>query len=214
MTIRAVCFDVGETLIDETRHWSEWAEFLGVPKLTLFTALGVTMERGQSLRRVFEIFRPDLDFSKVRQMRAAQGYRYDFHASDLYPDAIPCLAALKSRGLKVLIAGNQPIEAEAALARLQMPADLIATSGGWGVSKPDPAFFDRVIDAAGEPAESIAYVGDRMDNDVLPARAAGMVAVLLRRGPWGWMHAERPDVDAAHLLLHDLAALPDALAAL
>jgi FMN phosphatase YigB (HAD superfamily) len=53
-----------------------------------------------------------------------------------------------------------------------------------------------------------------MDNDVLPARAAGMVAVLLRRGPWGWMHAERPDVDAAHLLLHDLASLPDALAAL
>ena len=114
----------------------------------------------------------------------------------------------------MLIAGNQPIEAAAALARLQVPADLIATSAGWGVSKPDPAFFDRVIDAAGEPPESIAYVGDRMDNDVLPARAAGMVAVLLRRGPWGWMHAERPDADAAHLLLHDLASLPDALAAL
>ena len=66
MPIRAVCFDIGETLIDETRHWDEWADFLGVPRLTLFTALGVTMERGQSLRRVFEIFRPDLEFSKVR----------------------------------------------------------------------------------------------------------------------------------------------------
>jgi HAD superfamily hydrolase (TIGR01549 family) len=214
MPIRAVCFDVGETLIDETRHWSEWADFLGVPKLTLFTALGVVMERGQSLRRVFEIFRPDLEFANVRKMRAAQGYLYDFHASDLYPDAIPCLTALKSRGLKVLIAGNQPIEAEAALTRLQIPADVIASSGGWGVSKPDPAFFARVIDAAGEAPGSIAYVGDRMDNDVLPARAAGMVAVLLRRGPWGWMHAERPDVDSAHLLLHDLTSLPDALAAL
>ena|SRR5277367_526589 len=214
MPIRAVCFDVGETLIDETRHWSEWAEFLGVPTLTLFTALGVTMERGQSLRRVFEIFRPDLEFSKARQMRAAQGYRYDFRVSDLYPDAVPCLATLKSRGLKVLIAGNQPIEAEAALARLELPADLIATSAGWGVSKPDAAFFDRVIDAAGEPAESIAYVGDRMDNDVLPARAAGMVAVLLRRGPWGWMHAERPDAAEADLLLDNLTVLPDALAAL
>jgi HAD superfamily hydrolase (TIGR01549 family) len=214
MPIRAVCFDVGETLIDETRHWGEWADFLGVPRLTLFTALGVTMARGQSLRRVFVIFRPDLDFANVRQMRAAQGYRYDFHATDLYPDAIPCLAALKARGFKVLIAGNQPIEAEAALARLQMPADLIASSAGWGVSKPDPAFFERVIEAAGEPADSIAYVGDRMDNDVLPARAVGMVAVLLRRGPWGWMHAERPDACEAHLLLHDLTSLPDALAAL
>jgi len=147
-------------------------------------------------------------------MRADQGYLYDFHAADLYPDAIPCLAALKSRGFKVLIAGNQPIEAEAALARLQVPADLIASSAGWGVSKPDPAFFQRVVEAAAEPPEAIAYVGDRMDNDVLPARAAGMVAVLLRRGPWGWMHAERPDADAAHLLLHDLTSLPDALAAL
>ena len=55
MPIKAVCFDVGETLIDETRHWDGWAEFLGVPRLTLFTALGVTMSRGQSLRRVFEI---------------------------------------------------------------------------------------------------------------------------------------------------------------
>ncbi len=114
----------------------------------------------------------------------------------------------------MLIAGNQPIEAEAALARLQVPADLIATSAGWGVAKPDPAFFERVINAAGEQADCIAYVGDRMDNDVLPARAAGMVAVLLRRGPWGWMHAERPDAVAAHLMLHDLAALPDALEAL
>lgn len=211
MPVRAVCFDVGETLIDETRHWGEWADFLGVPHLTLFTALGVTMERGQSLRRVFEIFRPDLDFANVRQLRAAQGYRYDFLPSDLYPDAVPCLAALKARGLKVLIAGNQPIESEAALARLELPADVIASSAGWGVAKPDPAFFARVIEAAGEPPESIAYVGDRLDNDVLPARRVGMVAVLLRRGPWGWMHAERPDATQAHLCLQDLTALPDAL---
>jgi HAD superfamily hydrolase (TIGR01509 family) len=214
MPIRAVCFDVGETLIDETRHWSEWADFLGVPRLTLFTALGVTMERGEPHRRVFEIFRPDLDFATARKLRHDAGYRYGFHASDLYSDAIPCLAALRERGFKVLIAGNQPVEAAAALAQLDIPADVIATSGGWGVAKPDPAFFAKVIDAAGVPPEQIVYVGDRMDNDVLPARAAGMVAVLLRRGPWGWMHAERPDAVLAHFCLNDLTTLPDALAAL
>jgi HAD superfamily hydrolase (TIGR01549 family) len=208
MPIRAVCFDVGETLIDETRHWDGWAAFLGVPRLTLFTALGVTMERGESLRRVFEIFRPDLDFASVRKMRAAQGYRYDFQPDDLYPDAIPCLAELRERGFKVLIAGNQPIEAEAALHRLGVPADVIASSAGWGVSKPDAAFFARVIEAAGEPPDRIAYVGDRVDNDVLPARAAGMVTVHLRRGPWGWMHAEKPDADRAHVRVDDLTNLP------
>lgn len=211
MPIRAVCFDVGETLIDETRHWDGWAEFLGVPRLTLFTALGVTMSRGQSLRRVFEIFRPDIDFSTVRQQRAATGYEYDFIHQDLYPDAVPCLEQLRARGFRVIIAGNQPEASEGALTRLGVPADVIASSGGWGVSKPDPRFFDKVIEAAGVPADQIAYVGDRVDNDVIPARAAGMIAVFLRRGPWGWMHEERPDIDQAHLRLRGLEGLADAL---
>ncbi len=214
MTVRAVCFDVGETLIDETRHWLEWADFLGVPAMTLFTAIGVTMERGQSLRRVFEIFRPDMDPGTARKIRAAQGWCYDFAPGDLYPDAIPCLTALRAAGYKVLIAGNQPVEAEAALRRLNVPADLIASSAGWGVAKPDPAFFAKAIDAAGVPADSIAYVGDRLDNDVLPSLAAGMKAVFVRRGPWGWMHADLPEMDRAHIRLTSLLDLPDRLAAL
>jgi FMN phosphatase YigB (HAD superfamily) len=214
MPIRAVCFDVGETLIDETRHWMEWADFLGVPAMTLFTAIGVTMERGQSLRRVFEIFKPGLDPGTARKLRAAQGWIYDFTARDLYPDAIPCLTALRERGYKVLIAGNQPVESEAALARLDVPADVIASSGGWGVAKPDPRFFAKVIEAADEPASAIAYVGDRLDNDVLPTLAAGMRAVFVRRGPWGWMHAELPEIARADVQIDSLLELPDRLAAL
>jgi FMN phosphatase YigB (HAD superfamily) len=214
MPIRAVCFDVGETLIDETRHWTEWAEFLGVPAMTLFTAIGVIMERGESLRRVFDIFKPGLDLGAARRMRAEAGWRYDFTAADLYPDVVPCLTSLRERGYKVLIAGNQPVEAEAALRRLGLPADVIASSAGWGISKPDPAFFAKVIEAAGEPADAIAYVGDRLDNDVLPSLAAGMKAVFLRRGPWGWMHAEKPEIEQAHLRLDTLHDLADRLAAL
>ncbi|HME21971.1 MAG TPA: HAD family hydrolase [Acetobacteraceae bacterium] len=214
MRIRAVCFDVGETLIDETRHWGEWADFLGVPRLTLFATLGMTMARGESHRRVFDLFRPDLDLATARKLRHAQGWRYDFVAEDLYPDAIPCLAELRERGIKVLVAGNQPIEAEAALERIGLPADVIASSAGWGVAKPDAEFFARIVAAAGEPAHRVAYVGDRLDNDVLPARAAGMFAVFLRRGPWGWLHAEHPDIAQADLRLDDLTRLPDALASL
>jgi HAD superfamily hydrolase (TIGR01549 family) len=214
MPIRAVCFDVGETLIDETRHWIEWADFLGVPAMTLFTAIGVVMERGQSLRSVFEIFRPGMDPTTARKLRAEQGWIYDFTTRDLYPDAIPCLTALRERGYKVLIAGNQPVEAEAALARLDLPVDVIASSAGWGVSKPDPRFFAKVIEAAGVPAGSTAYVGDRLDNDVLPSLAAGMTAVFVRRGPWGWMHAEMPEIERAHIRLDSLLDLPDRLAAL
>jgi FMN phosphatase YigB (HAD superfamily) len=66
-----------------------------------------------------------------------------------------------------------------------MDGDLVATSAGWGVAKPDPAFFARVIEELALPAREIAYVGDRVDNDILPAEAAGMRSVWLRRGPWG-----------------------------
>ena len=211
MPIRAVCFDVGETLIDETREWCGWADFLGVPRLTLFTALGVVMARGESLRRVFEIFRPDIDFSTVRQQRAAQGWRYGFEEGDLYPDARACLGELRERGFKVLIAGNQPREAESALHALDRPVDFVASSAGWGVSKPDPLFFQKVIEAAGMAPEHIAYVGDRVDNDVVPARAAGMLAVFLRRGPWGWMHEERPEIEQAHLRVRTLEGLAGVL---
>jgi len=38
----------------------------------------------------------------------------------------------------------------------------------------------------------IAYVGDRLDNDIPPALAAGMIAVFVRRGPWGWIDAPTP----------------------
>jgi FMN phosphatase YigB (HAD superfamily) len=99
MPIRAVCFDVGETLIDETREWNGWADFLGVPRLTLFTALGVSMWRGESHRKVFEIFRPDLDFATVRQQRAALGWQYGFEPTDLYPDVRQSLAELRERGM-------------------------------------------------------------------------------------------------------------------
>ena len=40
---RAVVFDVGETLIDESRLWGAWAEWLGVPPFTFFVALGTVI---------------------------------------------------------------------------------------------------------------------------------------------------------------------------
>ena len=114
----------------------------------------------------------------------------------------------------MLIAGNQPMEAEEALHALELQVDFVGSSSGWGVSKPDPKFFEKIIEAAGVPAECIAYVGDRVDNDVIPARAAGMTAVFLRRGPWGWMHEERPEIEQAHLRLRTLEGLADILAAI
>ena len=94
-----------------------------------------------------------------------------------------------------------------------LPVDRVATSAEWGVSKPDPDFFARVAATLAAAPEHIAYVGDRVDNDVVPARRAGMLAVHLRRGPWGVLQAEWPESEQAHLKLTSLDGITEALAA-
>jgi FMN phosphatase YigB (HAD superfamily) len=89
------------------------------------------------------------------------------------------------------LAGNQPAWAEGTLREAGVNVDVVATSAGWGMEKPSPQFFGRIMEAAGRPAGEIAYVGDRVDNDVDPALAAGLVAVYIRRGPWGYIEPGR-----------------------
>ena len=43
------------------------------------------------------------------------------------------------------------------------------------------------------PAAEIAYVSDRVDNDVLLAKEAGIAAIFLRRGRWGVIQAAWPE---------------------
>jgi len=216
MPITAVVFDVGETLVDETRHWSLWAQWMDVPAFTLFAALGAVIERGLHHRAVFDLVRPGFDPDAEMARQVAGGYRHSFEPGDLYPDALPCLKALKAAGYRIGLAGNQPEAAEAALEAANLPVDFIASSARWGVEKPSQAFFDRVAEAAGAEPAQIAYVGDRIDNDIAPALAAGMAAVFIRRGPWGHIKpmpaalAGEPRAGA----IETLGELPGVLAAL
>lgn len=132
----------------------------------------------------------------------------EIQAADLYPDAVDCLRELMDAGFRIGLAGNQPRTSEVALDRLGLGVSFIASSAAWGVAKPSPEFFERVIHAAEAPAGRIAYVGDRLDNDIIPAREAGMFAVFLRRGPWGYIHAGWPEVSQAHARIQSLQELP------
>ena len=214
MAIRFVFFDVGETLIDETRLRDGWADHLGVDRAAFAAALDELIARDQHHRAVFERFRPGFDVAAARRERAAWGDTDMFDARDLYPDALPCLARLRELGYAVGIAGNQPAGSVAALAALGFSGMMIAASASMGVEKPDPRFFTALTAAAGVPAASIAYVGDRLDNDVLPARAAGMAAIFIKRGPWGRVHAARPDAARASLVVTSLMEIPEALPSL
>jgi len=180
---RWVCLDVGETLIDETRIWSLWADELRVPRLTFMAALGAVIARGGEHRDVFEMFDAEdwpLRLSSIE--RAYGGFRPD----DLYPDALATLDLLRAGGYRLAIVANQPASRADELRAIGVDAEVVAMSEALGVAKPEPGFFARMLELMGQPAaRSVAYVGDRVDNDVLPAIAAGMRAVWLRRGPWG-----------------------------
>ena len=101
--------------------------------------------------------------------------------------------------------------ADRQLRSLELPIDWIGTSAVWGVEKPSPEFFGRVVAECGRPAAQIAYVGDRVDNDVRPALAAGLVTVFLRRGPWARL-ASPAEVARAHISVESLTELPGRLA--
>jgi FMN phosphatase YigB (HAD superfamily) len=200
--VRTVVFDVGETLVDESRVWELWADRLGVPGHVLFAALGAAIERGEHHRSIFERLRPGFDAARA-------GVADGFEARDLYPDVRACLHALHERGLRIGVAGNQPEGMEQVLEGL--PVDFVACPARWNAEKPSPLFFRKLAEEARTAPGEMAYVGDRLDNDIVPALEAGMIAVFIRRGPWGYLHARRPEAARAHLRIDSLSELGAAL---
>ena len=200
MTVRAVFFDVGETLVDEERIWREVARVAGLAPHAVWAALGKTIERGEdhwSLWRHLGVERPEGVWE-----------RHGYVVEDLFPDVAACLERLRADGTFVGVAGNQSATMEH-WARTELPVDVVTSSEGLGVSKPDPAFFERLVELAGVAHGEVVYVGDRADNDATPALAAGLVAVHLRRGPWGLLQATPPGAIA----ISSLDELPAAFAA-
>jgi HAD superfamily hydrolase (TIGR01549 family) len=211
MTIKAVFFDVGETLVNEERQWGLWADWLGVTRFTFFAAMGAVIAQKQHHSQVFEVIQPGFDRKAANLERQRAGIPDELQLSDFYADAIPCLQALKSRGYKVGLSGNQPTRAEELLTSYGLPVDYIASSSSWGIEKPDPRFFQKILQITALEAHEVAYVGDRLDNDILPALEVGMKAIFLRRGPWGFIHATRPEISRASLRLDSLEDLADKL---
>ncbi|KAB1916149.1 HAD family hydrolase [Micromonospora sp. AMSO31t] len=207
--VASVFFDVGETIVDESREYGTWADWLGVPRHTFSAVFGAVIARGLDYRETFQVFRPGFDLTEERERRAAAGQPEHFSEENLYPDARPCLAALRKLGAHVGLAGNQTARAETILRALDLPVDVIGTSDGWGVEKPSRAFFDRVVAEAGCPAGQVLYVGDRLDNDIRPAQDAGIATALVRRGPWGYILDDQAVSERCVFRLDSLAELPE-----
>lgn len=175
--IGAVFFDVGETLVNEGRMWASLGARVGLEPHVVWAGLGAAIARGDQHWQAWELLgveRPDPGSVGLED-------------AELYPDAEPCLRRLRADGYFVGLAGNVGRELGPVVEHFGLDVDWAASSAELGVEKPSPQFFDRLLEVAGLPAAEIAYVGDRIDNDVSPAAAAGMLAVHVRRGPWGYL---------------------------
>jgi FMN phosphatase YigB (HAD superfamily) len=215
MALRAVVFDVGDTLFSEERAWAAWASWLGVEARELSAALGATIERRADHRSAFELLRPGFDLQRELAARAAAGVPDDPTALyDLHADSAPCVERLRAAGLRIGVAANQRATVEPLVRRLLGDGELLGISEVWGLAKPDPRFFARIASQLELAPAEIAYVGDRVDNDVMPAVAAGMVAVHVRRGPWGVIHAGWPEAMHARIRADSLEHAAERLLAL
>ena len=202
--IRAAVFDFGETLLSEERAWGAWADWLGVPRAGALRGARRGRSNGATPHdaRRSSSSRPGFDLTRALAERDAAGVPRHEELYDVYPDAAGALERLRAAGIAVGAAGNQPAGAEAvARRRCCARASSSPPPPPGACWKPDPAFFTRIADGArsSRPSE-IAYVGDRVDFDIVPAAAVGMFTVHLRRGPWGVIHAAWDESAAADVM--------------
>jgi hypothetical protein len=84
--VEAVVFDIGETLVDETRHWAAVAQYAGIPQLTLMGVLGGLIERREHHRSLFGYLNIESVDPNI--------FGYQIEVQDLYPDVVAVLRQL------------------------------------------------------------------------------------------------------------------------
>ena len=97
------------------------------------------------------------------------------------PDVEPALAALRARGLRLVVVSNANGRLRHLLDRLQLTRwfDYVLDSHEWAVEKPDPRLFQLALEQANAEAARTVHVGDLYHVDVMGARRAGLRDAVL-----------------------------------
>ena len=184
-TVRWLFFDVGSTLVDESAAYDHRIR-------EMIAGTEVTYEQFQAKREEYarQNLRGDLEAAAFFGL-AKTPWRHEDERP--YPAAAEVLAALHGRGYHIGVIANQAAGTAERLRAwgLLTHIDLVVASAEEGVAKPDPAIFRIALERAGcEPGEAV-MIGDRLDNDVAPAKAVGMRTIWLPQGPAVWQSVRR-----------------------
>lgn len=122
---------------------------------------------------------PEGDFDRVFEHL----YEAFAHASRwrIHDGTRHVLETLSNRGFRLAVASNNDTRARQVLKELHLLDffEALFLSGEIGFEKPDPRFFEHIIEVTGVAAEQILHLGDSPRHDFEGARAVGMQAYLL-----------------------------------
>lgn len=226
--IRAVVFDLDETLLDHSVGERQAVEAIRVdldppPEVSsddlaslwhsemerhmrryLAGELTFAEQRSARVRSVFvSLGKPDPSAETVRAILSK--YVAAFEAGwRLFPDVLPCLRSLSAYPLG-LVTNGESEQQRLKLTRMGLTPyfSSVVISGEIGVTKPDPAIFAVVLRGLGVAAEESVHVGDNWEADVVGARNAGIQGVWLNR-----RHELRGEAHSNVTVIHSLSSLP------
>lgn len=163
-------FDVGSTLINEEKAYEHRMRDMA-------GAANKSYEEIYELAINFykENKKGDLEVTKLLGLPKQKWY---FEDEVLYKETVSCLEQL-SKKYKIGVIANQEL---GTAERLQQHGilkyiDLVIASAEEGVAKPDPKIFEIALERSGCKAENAMMIGDRIDNDIVPAKKIGMKAI-------------------------------------
>lgn len=174
--IQWIFFDIGSTLVDEEEAYRHRVR-------EMIRGTDVSFEQFWEKRIQFA---KEGDNGDQKAIEYYGLYKTPWHSEDErpYPDAAPVLAELKKRGFRLGVIANQNPGTRDRLANWDLlPSfDVVVASAEAGVAKPDPAIFRIALEQAGCRPENAVMVGDRLDNDIRPAKELGMKTIRIRKG--------------------------------
>ena len=184
MTSKWIFFDVGSTLVDETEAYDHRVR-------DMIAGTNITFEEFDGVRIALAKQGFDGNSAAVKYFGLT---KTPWHSEDEVPysDAQSTLAALRQNGYKLGIIANQNPGTANRLTHwgLRQYFDVIAASAELGCAKPDKEIFEKALQLAECTPEESIMVGDRLDNDIIPAKMIGMRTVWIKSGLAKYQGAE------------------------
>lgn len=185
--IKWLFFDVGSTLVDESKANEHRL-------LDAIEGTDITFE--QAYARAVQLAKQNI----AHPLKCLGLPITPWHSEDeaVYPQAARCLAGLRKR-YKIGIIANQSPGTVERMKRygLSRYLDLVVASAEAGIEKPDLRIFELALKRANCLPENAVMIGDRLDNDIIPAKRIGLKTIWIRQGFGGMATAltqeEMPD---------------------